>query len=344
MTEPLLRRLQARGERLTVGALPHIAPVYAAMPQVAQVVEFPFRHGELQWALRRAIALRLRGRFDRAYVLPNSIKSALIPFLAGVPQRIGYRGELRFGLLTHRLANPSKSERPPMVGFYSRLSDAPPAACASDRPRLSLGADQLTQGLIELGQAMGMPGPVVRGGFHVFATGAEYGPAKRWPTQHWADLAARLHKPVLLLGSGKEAPGCQDIVDAAGAHGHNLYNLAGKTSLNTAFAAIAAAESVVTNDSGLMHVAAALDVPQVAIFGSSSPEHTPPLSAAAAVIWLKQDAGLQPPLDCAPCFQRECPKPAGPQHLRCLLEITPERVASKLTTATATGSQERFAR
>lgn len=337
MTEPLLRRLHARGERLTVGALPHIAPVYAAMPQVAQVVEFPFRHGEFQWTRRRALAAELRGRFDQAYVLPNSLKSALVPFLAGVPKRIGYRGEARYGLLTHRLANPPKSQRPPMVGFYSQLSGASAKACADDRPRLRLGAEQVALGLAELGRLLGLPGALPAGSFHVFATGAEYGPAKRWPTAYWAALAAQLSKPVLLLGSAKEAPGCQDIVDASGLPAHRLVNLAGKTTLDTAFAAIAAAESMVTNDSGLMHVAAALDVPQVALFGSSSPEHTPPLSGAATVIWLRNDASLQPPLDCSPCFQRACPKPQGPQHLRCLREISPERVASKLTAATATG-------
>ena len=117
MTEPLLRRLAARGERLTVGALPWVAPVYRAMPQVAEVLVFPFAHGGLQWAGRRAMAALLRGRFDTAYVCPNSLKSALIPFWAGIPQRVGYRGEARLGLLNRRLPNPPKGERPPMVAF-----------------------------------------------------------------------------------------------------------------------------------------------------------------------------------------------------------------------------------
>src|SRR3954470_13849982 len=119
MTEPLLRRLAARGERLTVGALPWVAPVYRAMPQVAEVIDFPFQHGGLQWQARRAMAARLKGRFDAAYVLPNSLKSALLPFLAGIPRRVGYSGESRLVLLNERLKNPPRDVRPPMVAYYS---------------------------------------------------------------------------------------------------------------------------------------------------------------------------------------------------------------------------------
>ena len=104
MTEPLIRRLAARGERLTVGALPWVAPVYRAMPQVAEVIEFPFAHGGLQWAARRAMAKTLRGRFDTAYVCPNSLKSALLPWWAGIGKRVGYLGESRWGLLNQRLS------------------------------------------------------------------------------------------------------------------------------------------------------------------------------------------------------------------------------------------------
>ena len=134
MTEPLLRRLHARGEQLTVGALPWVAPVYRAMPQVAEVIEFPFAHGGLQFRERRAIAKRIQGRFDKTYVLPNSLKSALLPFLASIPERIGYFGEARIGLLTHRLKNPKN--KPPMVAFYSALSGE--AGVDKDRPQLSV--------------------------------------------------------------------------------------------------------------------------------------------------------------------------------------------------------------
>lgn len=314
MTEPLLRRLAARGERLTVGALPWVAPVYRAMPQVAEVIEFPFAHGGLQFKARRSLAKQIEGRFDVAYVLPNSLKSALLPFLASIPKRVGYLGEARVGLLTHRLKNPPKDRRPPMVAFYSALSGEP--GIDADRPQLQVSEEESAAVLQRL--------DLTRGGYYVFVPGAEYGPAKRWPVQRFAELAQQFDAPVLVLGSGKEAPLGAEIV--ARATGADCRNLAGATALAEAFALIAAARRVITNDTGLMHVAAALDVPQVAIFGSSSPLHTPPLSERARVLWLKNDPTYQPPLDCAPCFQRECPL----GHLRCLNDITAQRVRQAL--------------
>ena len=315
MTEPLLRRLHARGERLTVGALPWVAPVYRAMPQVAEVIEFPFAHGGLQFRARRSIAKRLQGQFDKAYVLPNSLKSALLPFMASIPERIGYLGETRVGLLTHRLSNPKN--KPPMVAFYSALSGE--GGLSADRPQLQIGAAEISATLDVLG--------LQRGGYVVFAPGAEFGPAKRWPAAHFSELAARLDVPVVLLGSSKEAALCDEIaapVNAAQAG--KCVNLAGKTSLPQALSLIAASQATVSNDSGLMHVAAALGVPQVAVFGSSSPLHTPPLNDKAAVLWLKSDAAYQPPLDCAPCFERDCPL----GHTRCLNDISAERVLQAL--------------
>ena len=309
MTEPLLRRLHARGEQLTVGALPWVAPVYRAMPQVDAVIEFPFQHGGLQFKARRSLGKQLHGRFDHAYVLPNSLKSALLPLLAGIPRRVGYLGEARVGLLTHRLKNPKG--KPPMVAFYSALSGD--SGIEQDIPRLSLPDAQVDAVLAQQGLA--------RGGYVVMAPGAEYGPAKRWP--HFGGLAASLDGPVVLLGSGKEAELCQAIVEQAP---QRCRNLAGKTSLLEAFALIAGAGHVVSNDSGLMHVAAAFGVPQVALFGSSSPLHTPPLNERAQVVWLKQDPDYLPPLDCSPCFQRECPL----GHFRCLMDVSPERVRALL--------------
>lgn len=317
MTEPLLRRLAARGERLTVGALPWVAPVYRAMPQVAEVIEFPFAHGGLQFKARRTLARQITGRFDVAYVLPNSLKSALLPFLASIAKRVGYLGEARVGLLTHRLKNPPKGQRPPMVAFYSALSGE--SGIEADRPRLQVDTAQCDSVLHKLGLA--------RGGYYVFVPGAEYGPAKRWPARRFAELAQQLDAPVLLLGSGKEAALGAEIVSLA--TGADCRNLAGATSLTEAFGLIAGARRVVTNDTGLMHVAAALDVPQVALFGSSSPRHTPPLSERARVLWLKDDPAYQPPLDCAPCFQRECPL----GHLRCLNDISAARVRQALHAA-----------
>jgi heptosyltransferase II len=316
MTQPLLARLHARGERITVGALPWVAPVYRSMPQVAQVIEFPFAHGGLQLKARRAIAQQIQDQFDTAYVLPNSLKSALLPLLAGIPKRVGYLGEARVGLLTHRIKNPPKDKRPPMVAFYSALSGH--TDLAADRPQLQIDTQEVNATLLSLG--------LQRGQYAVFVPGAEYGPAKRWPAAHFAVLAQQLDVPVLLLGSGKDAALCDEIAALAP---QQCRNLAGKTQLLQAIHVLAASQCVVTNDSGLMHVAAALDVPQVALFGSSSPLHTPPLSRAAHTIWLKNDAAYQPALDCAPCFERECPL----GHTRCLHDITPQRVEQAVRAA-----------
>ena len=316
MSEPLLARLAGRGEQLAVAALPWVAPVYRAIPQVAEVIELPFAHGRLDWAARRQVARQWRGRFDVAYVLPNSIKAALIPWLARIPKRIGYRGEGRVLLLNERLPNPPG--RPPMVAFYAALSGEP--AREGERPRMAFDADALDAATRAAG--------VEPGAYWAFAPGAEYGPAKCWPADHYAELARTLHQqygqPVLLLGSGKEAALCEGIAaQSAGA----CRVLAGRTSLIDAMALIAAARGVVSNDSGLMHVAAAFDVPQAAVFGSTSPEHTPPLNPRARVLWLKEE--LQ--LDCAPCFDRLCRF----GHTRCLTGVSAARVGSALVESLA---------
>lgn len=320
MTEPLLRVLQARGGRITVGALPWVAPVYGAMASVAEVIELPFAHGGLQWSARRAMARQLRGRFQRAIVCPNSLKSALLPFWAGIPERVGYHGEARYGLLTQRLPNPDKHARPPMVAWYGALAGR--GVPADAQPRMQVAEQACDDAM----RAQGVQAQR----YWVLVPGAEYGPAKRWPAAHFAALAQQLvaqhQMPVLLLGSGKDADVCAQIASSVHAtHPGTCHDLAGRTSLQDAMALVAKARAMVSNDSGLMHIAAALGVPQVAIFGSSSPLHTPPLSPLAQVVWLKNDATYQPPLDCSPCFARECPL----GHTRCLGDISAEVVLAR---------------
>jgi heptosyltransferase-2 len=136
-------------------------------------------------------------------------------------------------------------------------------------------------------------------------------------------MGLRTGLPVVLLGSAKEAALSEDIAKRINEERpKSARNLAGKTDLSQAMALIASSQAMLSNDSGLMHVAAAMGVPQVAVFGSSSPLHTPPLNDKAVVLWLKNEASYQPPLDCAPCFERNCPL----GHLRCLNDLTPERV------------------
>ena len=244
------------------------------------------------------------------YIL-NSIYSTnindVVPWMAAIPRRVGYVGEGRWGLLNERVSNPAG--RPPMVAFFDAL--AGPRDAPMPQPVLALGAGECNR--VRDSLALGT------GPYWVLAPGAEYGPAKCWPAAHYAELATRLHRtdgaPVLLLGSAKEAELCESIArHASGA----CRVLAGRTSLAHAMALISGATGVVSNDSGLMHVAAAFGVPQVAVFGSTSPLHTPPLNPRARVIWLKQE--LQ--LDCSPCFERVCRF----GHTRCLGGISAQRV------------------
>ncbi|MEX8500509.1 lipopolysaccharide heptosyltransferase II [Leptothrix ochracea] len=334
MTQPLMAILAERGEVITVAALPWVAPVYRAMPEVAEVIALPFAHGRLDWSARRVLGQSLRGRFHVAYVLPNSIKAALLPWFAAVPVRIGYHGEGRWGLLNRRL--PSPQGRPPMVPFYAALASLGPRADLTEsaldpgvlRPQMQVSAERraeaaaLLASLADGEQGLNtLPTP-----YWVFAPGAEYGPAKCWPATHYAALARSLHArdgaKVVLLGSGKEAA----LIDGIAAEAPEAcIALAGRTSLDVAMALIAGARGVVSNDSGLMHVAAAFGLPQVAVFGSTSPHHTPPINERARVLWLKDE--LQ--LDCAPCFERTCKF----GHYRCLTEVAPERVLSALETA-----------
>ncbi len=317
MSQPLLARLAARGERLSVAALPWVAPVYRAMDGVDQVIELPFAHGRLDLAARRRLAAGWRDRFDIAYVLPNSLKSALLPFLARIPRRIGYHGESRWGVLTDRLPNPVG--RPPMVAFYSALAGPLSIDDEAAQPRLLFPPRKLDAITAEHGLAPG--------GYFAFAPGAEYGPAKCWPAAHYAELAASLHRrhglPVLLLGSAKERDACEGIAAAADAVSPGACKVfCGSLQLIDAMALIAAARGVASNDSGLMHVAAAFGVPQVAMFGSTSPEHTPPLNRRAAVLWMKRELALE----CAPCFDRVCRF----GHTRCLTELPPRRAEQAL--------------
>lgn len=315
MAEPLLAALAARGETLTVAALPWVAPVFHAMPQVAEILPLPFAHGRLDLGERWRLGRSLRGRFDRALVLPNSWKAALLPWFAGIAERVGYAGEARAGVLTSRLPNPRG--RPPMVAHYLALAGA--GAPADAEPRLAV--DPATA------EAVLEPLALEPGGYWAIAPGAEYGPSKRWPPDHVAALASRLAardgRPALLLGSPSERALCEAI--ARQTLGGTCTVLAGRTPLADAIALVSRARGFVSNDSGLMHVAAALGVPQVAVFGSTSPLHTPPRSDRARVLWLKRELGL----DCMPCFERTCRY----GHHLCMTAVAPERVEAALVDA-----------
>ncbi len=323
LAQALFIRLHERipGLQLDALAARWVAPVLERMPEIAQVVDSPFVHGELSLKARQRVARQLAQRgYQRAYVLPNSIKSALIPFFADIPERIGFVGESRYGLINRRHTL-NKALLPQMAERFAQLAEAPgaPLVRPIPQPRLRSGSEQRAATLIALGVAL--PEKLA-----VFCPGAEYGPAKRWPTRHFAALADSLANAgyaVWLLGSAKDRAIGEQIVDQAQPANLPL-NLCGATSLTQAIDLLAAAAFVVCNDSGLMHVAAALGRPLIALYGSSSPGFTPPLSEKARILSLE--------LDCSPCFKRQCPL----GHLDCLNKLDPQRVlAACLTRALA---------
>ncbi|MDP2195547.1 MAG: lipopolysaccharide heptosyltransferase II [Rhodocyclaceae bacterium] len=352
MMQPLLMRLLARQPDAAIHVLAPAwsAPLLARMPEVTASIENPFAHGAFDWAGRRALGRRLKDEgFAESYVLPNSWKSALVPYFAGIKKRTGYTGEARYFLLNERHALDA-SAWPRLVDRYAAL--AGPAKATTPEPRLTSTVEQQRAARAALGLPLDVA-PVV------FCPGAEYGPAKRWPVRHFARLAKLLAQKV---GAGGTALGrhADSMGTAIGRHADNMgtavdrpadsmgtavwivgsakdapvgdaiarlaegaaLNLCGRTNLEQAIDLIAGAAAVVSNDSGLMHVAAALDRPLVALYGSSSPGYTPPLSARATILSLG--------LECSPCFKRECPL----GHLHCLENLTPERVLAAMAIQT----------
>ncbi|AKL41680.1 MULTISPECIES: ADP-heptose--LPS heptosyltransferase RfaF [Serratia] len=292
MSQSLYRTLKAEypSAEIDVMAPAWCRPLLARMPEVNQALAMPLGHGALGLGERRRLGRALRAnRYDRAYVLPNSFKSALVPFFADIPQRTGWRGEMRYGLLNDvRVLD--KAAFPLMVQRY--------VALAYDKGRIQR-ADDLPQPLLwpqlqvsdeeiaDTTAAFNLTGsrPIVG-----FCPGAEFGPAKRWPHYHYAALAQRLIESgyqIALFGSAKDHEAGEQIRAALQEDARDFcLNLAGKTQLEQAVILIAACRAVVSNDSGLMHVAAALNKPLIALYGPSSPDFTPPLSDKARVIRL----------------------------------------------------------
>ncbi|MEM8765874.1 MAG: lipopolysaccharide heptosyltransferase II [Pseudomonadota bacterium] len=310
MAQPLIALLVSRGAELSVVAPPATAPLGERLPGVSAVYPLEVGHGELGLGRRWRLARQLRrGAFDQAIVLPNSLKSALLPLFAGVPRRTGWLGESRYGLLNdHRHLDPDRY--PLMVQRFLALGLPPGAEPVEVRaPVLKVDAERAATLMASLGLAAG--------NVTALCPGAEFGPAKRWPAEHYAAVARHeldQGRGVWLMGSPGDAEACAAIAALA----PGVMNLAGRTRLLDAVDLLAQAERVVCNDSGLMHVACALKRPVVAVFGSTSPGFTPPLNDQAQV--LKLD------LECSPCFARECPL----GHLNCLKTLEPERVIEAL--------------
>jgi heptosyltransferase-2 len=302
--------------RLGVAAPAWTLPVPRFMPEVDEAIALPFGHGDIKLLQRRRLGRDIAARgYDRAIILPNSFKSALIPFFAGIGERIGYAGEGRSILLTaarrlDKAAMPRTVDRFVALGLPrgERPAEIPP-------PRLTVPSADIDAAL----SALGLARPSAK--LLALCPGAEYGEAKRWPAESFADVARdRLARggAVWLFGSS----GDRDMAEAVrAASDPRCVNLAGRTDLAQAIALLALADAVVTNDSGLMHVAAALGRRVVAVFGSSSPAMTPPMAQDARALWLA--------LPCSPCYQRTCPL----GHLDCLRKLEPARVIAALEEA-----------
>lgn len=281
------------------------------MPEVDRTIDSPFNHGEVALLARYRLGRELRGQFDRAIVLPNSFKSALVPFFAGVPVRTGWRGEQRWPLLTDCRTLDTR-RYPLMVQRFVALGVPVDAPLPTYRRPL-LAAEPTTAQATAA--ALGLTGSDC---MLALCPGAEFGDAKQWPLSHYArlsELAIADGWQVCLLGSPKDRPATAELLAAMPpATRQHCVDLAGRTTLDQAIDLLSLATATVSNDSGLMHIAAAVGSPLVALYGSTSPDFTPPLADRVKSLSIE--------LACRPCFKRTCPL----GHKRCLTEIAPGRV------------------
>ncbi|GIA51239.1 ADP-heptose:LPS heptosyltransferase [Vibrio cholerae] len=294
------------------------------MPEVHCTLTMPFSHGEFNLKGRRALGISLRShQYDHAFVLPNSAKASLIPWFARIPQRTGWKGEMRYGLLND--LRPNKKAFQYMVERYVALaypksqmtgSSALPDIEKLPKPTLQINSEtqQRTFTKFSLNTETKIIG---------LCPGAEFGPAKKWPEIHYAKVAQTMCEQgyqVWLFGSQKDVAACKNIQSLVTSSLHpQIQVLAGKTSLIEAVDLLAACETVVSNDSGLMHVAAAVGCNIVAVYGSTSPQYTPPLADRVEIVHTD--------IECRPCFQRECKF----KHFNCLVELAPKRVLDAIT-------------
>lgn len=291
-------------------------PILSRMPEINNIIEMPLGHGQFSFFKRREIGRSLIDKnYDRAYILTNSAKSALLPFFAKIPQRIGWKGEFRYGLLTDLRTN--KKSFSLMIERYIALAypktQMTGSGAIKDLPSPSLYIDKKAQSecfnkfdLSHHDKIIGL------------CPGAEFGPAKRWPAEHFSEISKTLIADgyqIWLFGSEKDKPVTEQIRNALNTdQQQHCINLAGRTNLIEAVDLMAACDTVVSNDSGLMHIAAAVGCKVVALYGSTSPGYTPPLSKHVEI--------LHTEIECRPCFKRECPL----KHLKCLTELYPNNV------------------
>lgn len=315
MAQSLFKLLKLVHPHATIDVL---APAWtfsllSAMPEVSEAIEMPLKHGEFKLATRYQIGKKLGDKkYDLAIVLQNSFKSALLPFFARIPQRRGWLGECRYILLNdaRRL---DKKRYPLMIEQFMALALPANAALPTVYPYPEFSISEEMKKAAVLKFALATERPIL-----ALGAGAAFGPAKRWPAEYFAELAKQKMAEgwdVWLFGAAGDKP----IIDTIQQITENrCKDISGKTELSETLALLAAVSGVVTNDSGLMHMAAALKKPVIVIYGPSSPSFTPPLSKTAKI--LKLD------LECQPCFERECPL----IHHRCMRDVKPVTVLTEM--------------
>lgn len=322
MSQSLYSELKRQYPRAAIDVLAPswCKPILERMPEVNSAINMPIGHGQFNFLGRYKLGRELkRNNYSHAFILPNSAKSSLIPWLAGIPTRIGWKGEFRYGLLTD--LRPNKKvfqymvERYVALAFSKSTMNEMVSLANCPRPSLTVDAQAQQSALTRLGLNLDKPS-------FGLCPGAEFGPAKRWPDKYYAEVASYLiskGKQVWLFGSNKDREVTQKIKASLPKDLQaSCFDLAGETSLIEAVDLLAACQTVICNDSGLMHVSAAVGCNVVAIYGSSSPQYTPPLTDSLEIVHTD--------IDCRPCFKRECPL----GHQNCLNELMPKQVISAI--------------
>lgn len=316
MAQCLFKALQWRNPDVAIDVLAPswTRPLVDYMPEIRHSLELPIGHDQLKLRTRHAIARKLHSRrYDQAIILPNSLKSSLIPFWAGIPHRTGYRGEQRFGLIND-IRRLDKDRLPMTAQRFMALGLAADEPLPDDLPlpTLCIAPEAASVTLQKLVPSRGKR-PVL-----AVCPGAAFGAAKQWPPEYFGAVARTMIErgwTAWVLGAPADQEVARKVSESAP---HDCLNVAGHTTLSQTIDLLSLADMVISNDSGLMHVAAALNRPLVAVYGSSDPGFTPPLNARSRI----ERLGLA----CSPCFQRQCPL----GHTRCLTDLQPTRILSAI--------------
>lgn len=317
MSQSLLKYLKKvhNNSKIDIFAHKHLFGLFQRMPEVNNIIINPFVHGSIDIIRRITIGYELKkNNYDEVYVLPNTYKSALIIFFASIKKRLGFVGEFRYGIL-NKVFKLNENELPLMVDRFCALANNGKKVLNIEYPSLELNIDN--QNKLKNQFNISTNAKLI-----IMCPSAEYGPSKRWPIEYFAKLANNLVQKgfsVLLLGSNKDDPLVNQILSLIEANSiDKIINACGKTNLADCVDLLSLGSIAITNDTGLMHIASAVNTSVIAIYGSTTPKFTPPLSKKAHI--LKMD------ISCSPCFQRTCKF----GHYHCLKFVTPEMVYEKI--------------